>query len=170
MLIDTLGAIRIRSDVERKRMFDIATTEHAASQIDSGIYTPQASQQTYTKLAELATHIIAAGYSAIVDAAFLKPEQLRPFQALAEDSGVACIVIETTAPVEVLRERIAQRKNDVSDAGLTVLEHQLANWQPLDESETDGVILLDTTDQAAMTNLPETIHAISRTSRSADHN
>ncbi len=159
-LVDTLGAIRIRSDVERKRMFGIATTEDAASKIDSGIYTQQASQQTYAKLVELATHIIVAGYSAIVDAAFLKPEQLLPFQVFAENSGIVCIIIETTAPVDVLRERIAQRKGDASDAGLAVLEHQLADWQPLDESETDSVISLDTTDPMAMNALSERIKAM----------
>jgi hypothetical protein len=170
MLVDTLGAIRIRSDVERKRMFDIAATEHAASQVDSGIYTQQASQKTYAKLVELATHIIAAGYSAIVDAALLQPEQILPFQTLAEDSGIACIIIETIAPVEVLRERIVKRKGDASDAGLAVLEHQLADWQPLDESETGSVISLDTSDLAAMNTLPRRINAISSTSCSADHN
>jgi hypothetical protein len=159
-LVDALGAIRIRSDVERKRLFDIAATEHVTSDIDSGIYTQQASQQTYTKLAELASQIITAGYTAIVDAAFLNSDLLRPFQVFAKHSGIACIIIETTAPSDVLRERIAERKGDASDADLIVLEHQLAGWQPLGEAEADAVISINTDDPMAMNELFERVKAI----------
>ncbi|MFV9616674.1 MAG: AAA family ATPase, partial [Gammaproteobacteria bacterium] len=150
-LLDTLGAIRIRSDVERKRLFGIDSTKHVANdktpaEIDSGIYSSQASLQTYNKLAELASDIICAGYSVIVDAAFLKHEQRKPFQQLAKRLEVSYIIMEVTAPAEVLRQRIKKRKNDVSDADLTVLEHQLTSWQALHKVEINSAISINTTE------------------------
>jgi hypothetical protein len=143
-LVDAMGAIRIRSDVERKRLFDNALSNSASGEIDTGIYSTKASQQTYVKLVELASEIISAGYSVIVDAAFLKYEQRELFQMLADRLGVPCIILEITAPAEVLRQRIAERKYDVSDADLVVLEHQLSSWQPLHENEMCTVIPVNT--------------------------
>ncbi len=148
-LRETLGAIRIRSDVERKRLFDIdpgnsASSYNTADKIDKGIYSAQASLQTYTKLAELASRIISAGYSVIVDAAFLKYEQRKPFQLLAKSLAVPYSIIDITADTDILRQRIKERKHDVSDADLVVLEHQLTNWSPLYKDEMDAAISVDT--------------------------
>jgi len=150
-LLETFGAIRIRSDVERKRLFGLDSTNSVSSdktpgEIDSGIYGAQASLQTYKKLAELASEIICAGYSVIVDAAFLKHEQREPFQLLASRLGVSYIILEVTAPANVLRQRIIKRKNDVSDADLTVLEHQLTSWQALQKDEINSAISINTTE------------------------
>ena len=150
-LLETLGAIRIRSDVERKRLFGIDSDNNVAcdktpGKIDSGIYSAQASVQTYKKLAELAAEIIRAGYIVIVDAAFLKHEQRKPFQLLAKHLAVSYIIMEITAPAEVLRQRINKRKNDVSDADLSVLEHQLANWQALQKGESKSAVSINTAD------------------------
>jgi len=142
-LVDALGVIRIRSDVERKRLFNISVNDNSVGDIDAGIYTDQASQQTYEKLAELASQVIAGGYSVIVDAAFLKHEQRQPFKALANQLAVPYKILQVTAPVEVLRQRIIDRQHDVSDANLVVLEHQLSNWQLLDDDEMDSAITLD---------------------------
>ena len=102
--------------------------------------------QTYKKLAELASKIICAGYSVIVDAAFLKHEQREPFQSLASHLGISYIIMEVTAPAEVLRQRIIKRKNDVSDADLTVLEHQLTSWQALQKDEINSAVSINTTE------------------------
>ena len=144
-LLDATGAIRIRSDVERKRLFKITPTTNISEKVDSGIYSSDASQRTYKKLLELTSMIIKSGYSVIVDAAFLKREQREPFQKIAKRLKIPYIILEITAPAETLRQRIALRKNDVSDADLVVLEHQLSNWQPLHEDETKYATPVDTT-------------------------
>lgn len=159
-LIDTMGMIRIRSDVERKRLFAATLTDKTSNEINSGIYSTQASQQTYTKLAELTSQVISAGYSVIVDAAFLKHGQRKPFQQLAERLGVAYIILEITAPANVLRQRIIERRHDVSDADLAVLEHQLANWQPLHEDEKNNAFSVNTCDAFEIDALVNDINAI----------
>ncbi len=148
-LLEKLPAIRIRSDVERKRLFDALSIDPSldnkeSNKIDSGIYTAQASQQTYAKLAMLTSQVISAGYSVIVDAAFLQHGQRESFQTLAQRLSVPYIIVELTASTETLRQRIAARENDVSDADLVVLEHQLNNWQPLHEDEINHAISVDT--------------------------
>jgi len=76
---------------------------------------------------------------------FLKYEQRELFQKLAIRLSVPYTILQITAPVKVLRQRITQRTNDVSDANLSVLEHQLSNYQPLHKTETDSCISIDTT-------------------------
>lgn len=142
-LVDAMSAIRIRSDVERKRLFRITVTDNAASEINAGVYSAQASQQAYAKLLELTEQIVEAGYSVIVDAAFLKHEQRRPFEGLAQRLNKTCIILEVTAPVDVLKKRIVARKNDASDADLAVLENQLSNWQALQADEVAYAIFLN---------------------------
>jgi len=169
LLLDEVDAIRVRSDVERKRLYGAPhvvdndnedrsqaqtraqTAAHATIQtaannagINEGIYSAQASVATYGRLIECATSVLSAGYSAIIDAAFLKSEQRLPFQQLAEQLGVGYVILEVTAPDEVLRQRILARKNDVSDADLDVLNYQLENWQPLSVEERKHAVQVNT--------------------------
>jgi aminoglycoside phosphotransferase family enzyme/predicted kinase len=147
------GYIRIRSDVERKRMFDIDRHAHAGDGIEAGIYSQDATRATYARLAELAAAVIKAGYSVIIDAAFLQPWQRRLFRQLATDSGVPYIILDVFASADSLRRRIKQRSGDVSDADLRVLEHQLARTAPLDDGERDHVVPVDTETALDINNL-----------------
>lgn len=130
-LVDKLGAIRLRSDVERKRLVSEPEKQNKSVQINKGLYSEKVTEQTYAKLLELADSLMRAGFSVIIDAAFLQHQQRKPFQQLAERLNVRYFIVETTAPAKVLRRRIVQRKNNVSDADLNVLEYQLKNWEPL---------------------------------------
>ncbi len=169
-LVDKLGVLRIRSDIERKRLFDIDTSDTTPinnnadsgtdTTIDSGIYSTQASQQTYAKLASLASDVIHAGYSVIIDAAFLKHEQRQYFQKLAERLKVPFVILEVSAPADILRQRIVQRKNDISDADLAVLEHQLKSYQPLYPDEASRMISVNTEKTVDIDRLIEKINNI----------
>ena len=163
-LVDTTGMIRIRSDVERKRLFSVLLANNESSKktpnkINSGIYSAQASQQTYAKLAELASQVISSGYSVIIDATFLKYPQRAPFQQLAQRLGVAYIILEITAPKQILRQRIIERQHDISDADLAVLDHQLSNWQPLQENESSNVLTVNTATTVEIDELINDINA-----------
>jgi aminoglycoside phosphotransferase family enzyme/predicted kinase len=144
-LVDHMGAIRVRSDIERKRLFRLDPDEHAQSAVGDGLYTEKGSERTYQKLQQLAAQIFAAGYSVIVDAAFLQQQQRLPFVRLAQKLGLAYVILQTSAPAEVLRQRIVSREHGPSDANLDVLEYQLARWQELDTDELAHAITLDTT-------------------------
>ena len=143
-LLEKLGAVRLRSDVERKRLFSRKISDKASIGIDKGIYTADASEQTYKKLLELSSEIINSGFSVIIDAAFLQQQQRKLFQNLANYLVVPYTIIEVTAPIEVLQQRIVARKNDVSDADLSVLSNQLKHWKPLSEDELSFAVTVDT--------------------------
>jgi predicted kinase len=73
-----------------------------------------------------------------LDAAFLKSADRAAAISIATDCGLPCILLEVTAPADKLRERIRKRAmqaDDASEAGLEVLEHQLATAEPLTDDE-----------------------------------
>lgn len=143
-LVEKLGAIRIRSDVERKRMAGLSPEADARAEIGQGIYNSAGSRRTYARLLELAGQVLDAGFSVIVDAAFLDVSQRAPFGKMAAARNIACTIIEATAPPDLLRERIVSRTRGASDADLAVLEHQLDRWQPLTTDESAHALQVDT--------------------------
>jgi len=143
-LMQQLGAVRIRSDVERKRLFGLKPEDDGQAAVGKGIYSAEATRMTYRKLEELAAQILGAGYSVIVDAVFLHYEEREQFRKLADAKQASFVILECIADVETLRQRIVQRKNDVSDADLKVLEMQLSKWQPLHKDERIKTVTIDT--------------------------
>ncbi|WP_456404746.1 bifunctional aminoglycoside phosphotransferase/ATP-binding protein [Thiolapillus sp.] len=142
-LMEKLGAVRIRSDVERKRLFGLAADESGKTGFGEGIYSPKAGEKTYERLLELAEVVLDAGFPVIVDAAFLQAQQREPFQLLAARKHLPYVILQLEAPKEMLRNRILRRKNDVSDADLSVLEQQLKSWRDLEAGEQAQAIRID---------------------------
>ncbi|MDF1482397.1 AAA family ATPase [Extensimonas sp. H3M7-6] len=141
------GVVRVRADVERKRLFGLAP-EDASAAVPGGIYTPEATERTYARLAELARAVLQAGYPVLVDATLLAGAQRARFIALAAQLRVPWCILAFEAPPEVLRARITQRQQaggDASEATLAVLERQLASAQPLSAQEEAHTLHLDTT-------------------------
>ena len=137
--------LRLRSDIERKRLFGLTANATSHSDIDSGIYTAEASSRTYAHLAKISAQLLANGWSVIVDAAFLKRQQRDIFHQLADDSHVpfkinACSASADDAMVAALQQRITQRYGDASEATLAILERQLTQIEPLDQNEMPFVI------------------------------
>jgi len=133
------ATVRLRSDVERKRLFGLDALAASGSALDAGIYTPEAHAATYRRLAELATTALQAGWSVVVDAAFLRRAERDAFRHLAASEAVAFSILACEAPVEELRRRIAARKGDASEATLAVLEKQLGWVEPLAADEAEFV-------------------------------
>ena len=158
-LLEALGAIRIRSDVERKRLFGIAAKGSGRASYQEGIYSQAASKQTYARLLQLAVPVLEAGYPVIIDAAFLQTAQRRPFQQLAGEMGLPYIILEFSASPAALRDRIQRRADDVSDADLSVLEQQLRSWEGLEPDEASRAIVIDTENAPAIETLLEKIQA-----------
>lgn len=132
------ATLRLRSDVERKRLFGLASTARSGSALDAGIYTPEAHARTYAHLRALATHLLQAGWSVIVDAAFLRHAERESFRALAHATGAAFSILAPQATPEQLRERIQARQalgQDASEATLDVLAQQMKTMEPLTADE-----------------------------------
>ena len=133
-LMASLPAIRIRSDIERKRLFGLEETAASGSGIGAGIYSPAASARTYERLFALARGLLNARHHVVLDAAFLAKEQRDAARDAAADLGVAAVFVCAEAPVDVLRTRVGERaaaKNEASEADLAVLDHQLQAATPV---------------------------------------
>jgi aminoglycoside phosphotransferase family enzyme len=151
--LEQVQAIRVRSDVERKRLFELQPSESSDSSIDSGIYSAQASHRTYTRLAETATICIKAGFPVIVDAAFLRRETRQRFRALAAALAARFVIISCSASARELQARIERRhraNEDASEANLEVLRHQQRSVEGLDDTERMAAISVDTGDPCTM--------------------
>lgn len=137
-LIEPLQAIRIRSDVERKRLFGL-WGEALPPARHGDPYAPAVSKELFDqRLPAQAAAVLAAGYSVIVDATFLRISHRRRMEAVASEAGVPLLILDCSAPVELLRQRIQARRGlgqDPSDADLAVLEHQQRVLEPLSEQE-----------------------------------
>ncbi|NOR71690.1 MAG: AAA family ATPase [Methylomarinum sp.] len=143
-LVEKLAAIRVRSDVERKRLFKSAHKSDSPETFNAGIYTPEATQKTYQHLAELAEQLLNADYPVIIDATCLKYEQRNLFRQVAARNTVPFVIVEFTAQPNTLRQRINSRKKEASDADQSILEQQLLNWQALHKNELPDVISINT--------------------------
>jgi len=146
-LAEASGAVRVRSDVERKRLFGFAPSARSGSPLDAGLYSPDAGRRTYERLAELAEMILETGRSAILDGAFLARWQRDRLRAIAAGRGVPFVLLDLQAPVALLRERIGLRGregSDASEAGPAVLERQLTAREPLAPDEEAAVVRVRT--------------------------
>ena len=148
-LAGSLGALHIRSDVERKRMHGIRAEARAPSAIGAGIYTLQASAATYERLARLARSVVASGFPVIVDATFLRRGERHAFRDLARRIGARFVIARCEAPLPALRARLLARGEgqDASDATPVVLERQLANREGFMQAEAEAAVTCDTLDR-----------------------
>jgi len=146
-LLEAVDVFRVRSDVERKRLYGLKPEARSGADAGGNIYSIEANERTYRRLAEAAREIIRSGFPAIVDAAFLKQQERAAFHELARELGVPFVILDVTAPETLLRERVKQRMQrgrDASEADIAVLENQLRDNEPLDDSELAITIGVDT--------------------------
>jgi len=143
-----LGAVHVRSDVERKRLAGLSERQRSAAGLDEGAYSAQMTEQVYARLRECAAEALGGGFPVIVDATFQQRAERARFRALAEDCSAALDVILCQAPQPVLQARIAERRRtqaDASEADERVLHLQQARFDPILPAEKLAVIDADTT-------------------------
>ncbi len=137
-LLATGDWIRVRTDVERKRLAGLARFAASASGTDAGLYAAERSAQTYARLAELAKDVLAACWPVILDGTFLRGAQRQAMREVAAAAGVPFAILWPDTPEAVMRERVAHRAaagGDPSEATIAVLERQLATREALDDDE-----------------------------------
>jgi predicted kinase len=162
-LLERLGAIRLRSDIERKRLYNLKPRERPSEGVTAGIYSTKSSYLTYQHLQQLAQKVIKAGYPVIVDAAFLKQKQRHLFQDLAKNLGVPFAILDFRCDLQQLRQRLRNRQlenRDASDADLAVLEYQQATQEPLTETEQKSALPIETSSLTDFNTLAEKLQTL----------
>src|SRR5690606_4936870 len=122
-LVEALGMVRLRSDVERKRLHGAQAADEQA-QLGAGINSEGASEATYRHLHQLASQALHAGFSVVVDATYLKHAQRQAAWQVAEATGVPFLILDCQAPDAVLAQWLQQRQaegGDPSDATMEVI-------------------------------------------------
>jgi aminoglycoside phosphotransferase family enzyme/predicted kinase len=145
-MLERLGALRLRSDVERKRLHGLAAQARTHADPYAGIYAPESTRLTYDRLKLLVREIVESGYPAIVDAAFLWRAERDAFRALARELKARFLIASCRAPEAVLRRRVARREaamKDASEAGVAVLENQIATQELLGAEELMHTVPID---------------------------
>ncbi len=139
-----LGLIRLRSDVERKRLFGLGPLDQSKSTPKGNIYTDEATRQTYDTLAALAAQMLSYGQAVIVDAACLRQAERDQLAAVAESQGVPFALIDCEAPEKLRRQWIRERSGDASEADESLLDEQKTWLEPLTELERTHTIHVHT--------------------------
>ena len=138
-----LPAIRVRSDIERKRLHGLQETEWSDSAVGQGLYVPDARTGVYERLVGLAETILSAGHNVIVDASFLDRAERDRFRDLAGRADAKFVIVSTSAAREELRRRIEHRDRvggDPSEADIAVLRYQFDHADALDGDERECAI------------------------------
>ena len=134
-LLQAAGAVRLRSDVERKRLAGLSALA-SSSAAGLQIYTEAFNERTWQHLHQQATLVLQAGYPLIVDAAFLKQAQRQLVRSAAEALGVPWRILHCHADRALLAQRLDERQalgKDSSEATAAVLALQQA--EPLTSEE-----------------------------------
>ncbi len=139
-LAKKLKAIHIRSDAMRKQLAGIALEERGGEEL----YTPQMNQKTYDRLLDLGIMAAKAGFTVILDAKYDRIIWREPIISQAQSQQFPLQIIHCIAPIEVLRDRLAQRTGDISDATPRLLVQQQNTAEPFSESEQAYLKTLDT--------------------------
>ena len=146
-----LGVQPVRSDVERKAIFEIPTDEHRLDKYGEGIYTRSATKLTYGALFQQARRALGKGQSVILDASFLGFEDRQMARETARNEGARFRMIECVAPDEILRERLERRTECVrepSDARWDILQQQKAHFDPIRRDESPDRRIWESTTNA----------------------
>jgi aminoglycoside phosphotransferase family enzyme/predicted kinase len=117
-----LGAVLLRSDSARKRLFGLAPEAPAPA----AAYASDISAAVHARLFRQAGRCLRAGAAAALDATFLDPANRSAAQALARRHGAAFHGLWLSAPVETAAARAGARRGDASDSTPDIARAQAA--------------------------------------------
>jgi hypothetical protein len=136
------GAVILRTDEIRKRRAGLAPLER----LPASAYGLETSAEVYAEMFALARRVLTAGHAVILDAVFLSPAGRLAAEAVAVDVGVPFQGVWLEGQAAMLRERLARRAGDASDAGPEAVDEQSArdpgpiSWTRADAADPDATI------------------------------
>jgi uncharacterized protein len=159
-LIPEIHAVRVRSDLERKRLAGMEALEDSGSGVAEKLYAAAVTDRLYARLRECAESALAGGLNVIVDASFLGAAQREQFRQLAIQRHVPFLTLSCHASTPTLHARLdsrARARLDPSEATRAVLDHQLATQDPLTAQEEAHAMPIDT---SSLTNVDAVVDAV----------
>ncbi|HSC07123.1 MAG TPA: AAA family ATPase [Steroidobacteraceae bacterium] len=147
-LVPAVPALRVRADLERKRLARLGPLESSHSGVAEKLYAAAVTDRAYERLTECADAALAAGFKVVVDASFLRAGQRERFRQLAAERRVPFLILSCHADVATLDARLEARAHagrDPSEATRAVLDYQLTSQEPLTPTEQAVSVVIDST-------------------------
>jgi aminoglycoside phosphotransferase family enzyme/predicted kinase len=132
------GAVHLRSDLERKALCGAEELDR----LPADAYSPAMTARVYAVMLGKCEAALRAGHSVVADAVHAHAAERGAMVALGHRTRARITGFWLDAPKNVLISRVAQRRNDASDATPQVVEQQLAydvgdlEWTRIDASGT----------------------------------
>ena len=145
-LAERAGFEVIRSDVVRKEIAGLAARESAASAWRSGLYADEWTRRTYDEIRSRAEQALFEGKRVAVDASFGRETLRIDLLETARLLAVPAVIFFCDAPSEQVLARLADRRDDASDADAMVYESARKAWEPFGAKTRGAVIKLDASD------------------------
>jgi aminoglycoside phosphotransferase family enzyme/predicted kinase len=123
----------IRSDEIRKELANSGGSANlgAPGAFGAGVYSPAWTAKTYHECLARADAALYDGKRVLVDATFRAESHRVQFLDLAAGWGVPAILFVCEADPLIVKSRLEQRRNDVSDADWSVYVRAAQQWEPL---------------------------------------
>lgn len=116
------GAVHLRSDLERKALFDVSPL----NRLPQSAYSPETSAKVHDVMREKARQVLSGGHSVLLDATWLSEDERATLPVLARQSGADFTGLWLTADTGMLETRVSARRGDASDADVAVVRKQSA--------------------------------------------
>jgi predicted kinase len=150
-LAEKAGFEVVRSDVVRKELAGIPPEASAGDKWKSGIYAPEWTRRTYEACLGQAEARLLEGKRVVVDATFAAEEWRLMFLERASRLAVPAVSFVCEAPANVVRERLARRRGDASDANVAVYEEAQRAWAGEGAASLAARVVVDSSDQQKAT-------------------
>jgi len=141
-----LPALQLRSDVERKRLFGL-WGEPRQKSVEGKLYSRQISAMLFEHtLPCQAEALLRGGFTALVDACFLRRSERQRMAALAKQQGVPLVILKLETPLQLIKARIETRQrqgDDPSDATWEVVQQQRQWCEPISAMERSEAAVLE---------------------------
>jgi uncharacterized protein len=131
---DAVGGVLVSSDRIRKETYGLDPTAHQPAPYGAGIYTAEATERTYLRLAERAEAVLARGECVVVDASFSTTGHRRLLREVAGRTQARMVEVRCEPPRTVVAARLRARRTApdlYTDAGVDVgekLAHDSDPW------------------------------------------
>lgn len=157
-LVEEIGAIRVRSDIERKRLHRELNRQGEELEL----YGAEMNMRTFHRLTDLTRLLLRAGHTVVVDATFINRRTRHGFIELAQSLNIPVRIISCSCKQHLIEARLQRRNEeglDPSDADVAIMHAQRATAQPLTSDEKMLALPVDTEDDEAIAQLLSQLRA-----------
>jgi len=144
---ELLAAPVLSSDRTRKHLMGRKPNDALAAGAWSGAYSASATKAVYEELWRLADIVLSSGRPIVLDASFRTVAMRDAARSLAAKHGVPFVLVECSAPRDLIRKRLAERERTgghESDARTDLLEEFEKRFEPIDEIPSSEHLRLNT--------------------------